>query len=93
MGLKVALCLLKFFTEIYQIYLHIYFCSTNGKHKDWDDVIVTSEETHPDVPILVIGTKQDLESQRGSLPGTGKCFDYVANSEWHISGYIQKKLK
>ena len=67
--------------------MYIFIYSTNGKHKDWDDVIVTSEETHPDVPILVIGTKQDLESQRGSLPGTGKCFDYFKNLEWYISLY------
>ena len=35
------------------------FSSTNGKHKDWDDVLVLDEDS-PDVnvPILVIGTKQ-----------------------------------
>ena len=46
------------------------FSSTNGKHKDWDDVL-THEDAASDlnVPLLVIGTKQDLESNlSGSLP-------------------------
>lgn len=44
--------------------------AANGKHKDWDDAL-TVFDTSPDihVPLLVIGTKQDLESSRaGSLP-------------------------
>ena len=81
------------FTEVFHWNIFIFIYSTNGKHKDWDDVIVTSEETHPDVPILVIGTKQDLESQRGSLPGTGKWFDYFKNLEWYISLYPKKFIK
>eukprot|EP00093_Oithona_nana_P007134 07134.XXX_145424_144023_1 [CDS] Oithona nana genome sequencing. len=44
--------------------------STNGKHKDWDDVLTHEDDASNDlnVPLLVIGTKQDLESNRGSLP-------------------------
>ena len=44
--------------------------STNGKHKDWDDVLTHEDDASNDLnlPLLVIGTKQDLESNRGSLP-------------------------
>ena len=47
------------------------FYSTNGKLKDWEDVVTRDQlmNSDSDVPILVIGTKHDLESQRGTLPG------------------------
>ena len=47
------------------------FYSTNGKLKDWEDVVTRDQlmKSDSDVPILVIGTKHDLESQRGTLPG------------------------
>ena len=46
-----------------------YSNSTNGKCKDWEDVVTHDQlmNSDSDVPILVIGTKHDLESQRGTL--------------------------
>ena len=82
------------FSKFISIKLHQFHRSTNGKHKEWEDV-VTREEADPDVPILVIGTKQDLESQRGALPVHQKrshiAEDYVTE-EIHLCGTDAKSL-
>ena len=66
------MCLKKFtlLTSLSCLFFFIPNSAANGKHKDWDDAL-TVFDTSPDihVPLLVIGTKQDLESSRaGSLP-------------------------
>ena len=51
-------------------------------------VLNTPPRCDSDVPILVIGTKHDLESQRGTLPG--KCSKYQ-NLNFH--GIFTEHLK
>ena len=81
-------------TALSTVIMLYFYCSTNGKYKEWEDV-VTREEADPDVPILVIGTKQDLESQRGALPVHQKrshiAEDYVTE-EIHLCGTDAKSL-
>ena len=74
----------------------MFLSSTNGKHKDWDDVLTHDDSSHDiSVPLLVIGTKQDCESSLGSLPVHQKrshvAEDY-ATEEIHLNCTDTKSL-